>query len=103
MELWYMLGATAAMAAITYLTRVLSLVLFKKKFKNRYISSFLHYVPYGVLAALVIPSVFYSVSGPISAAVGFAVALVTSYFGMKLLPVSALSVLAVYITELLVR
>ncbi|MFQ9389850.1 MAG: AzlD domain-containing protein [Coprococcus sp.] len=39
------------MFAVTYLVRVLPLVVFKKKITNRFVRSFLTYIPYAVLAA----------------------------------------------------
>ena len=35
-----------AMAVVTYLIRAVPLVLFRKKIENRFLSSFLYYVPY---------------------------------------------------------
>ena len=37
------------MFAVTYLVRVLPLVVFKKKITNRFVRSFLTYIPYAVL------------------------------------------------------
>ena len=39
----------AVMALVTYLIRMLPLVVFKKKIISRFIRSFLFYVPYAVL------------------------------------------------------
>lgn len=50
------------MAGVTYLCRVLTLVLVRKKIKNRYVRSVLTYVPFGVLSAMVFPEIFYSTS-----------------------------------------
>lgn len=46
------------MFAVTYLVRVLPLVVFKKKITNRFVRSFLTYIPYAVLAAMTFPAVF---------------------------------------------
>lgn len=50
------------MAGVTYLCRVLTLVLVRKKIQNRFVRSVLTYVPFGVLAAMVFPEIFYSTS-----------------------------------------
>ena len=55
------------MALVTYLIRVLPLVLFRKKIQNRFVGSFLYYVPYSCLTALTIPAIFYSTESVISA------------------------------------
>ena len=39
----------AVMALVTYLPRVLPLAIFRKKINNRFVKSFLFYVPYAVL------------------------------------------------------
>ena len=44
------------MAGVTYLVRVIPLVLFKKKITNKFLNSFLYYTPYAVLAAMTIPA-----------------------------------------------
>jgi branched-subunit amino acid transport protein len=91
------------MAVVTYLIRVLPFVLFRRKFKNKFILSFLHYTPYGVLSALIIPNIFYSSENLLSAILGAAVALILSYFEKGLLLVSVGAVVTVYITELIIN
>lgn len=91
------------MAGVTYLVRMLPLVLVKRKIENRFIKSFLYYVPYAVLAVMTVPGIFYSTSYFISAAAGFAVALVLAYFEKGLLPVALCACGAVLITELIIK
>ena len=66
----------AVMAGVTYLVRMLPLVLVKKKIENKFINSFLYYVPYAVLAVMTVPAIFSSTASLPSAIAGFAVALV---------------------------
>ena len=89
------------MAGVTYLIRMIPLVLVKKKIKNKFLLSFLHYIPYAVLTVMTIPAIFYSTSHISSAVVGFVFALVFSYFNKSLLTVAAFSCSAVFVTELL--
>ena len=91
------------MAGITYLIRMVPLVLVKEKIKNKYILSFLYYIPYAVLSAMTVPAIFYATSSPVSAAIGFAAALVLAYFGKSLLTVAACSSAAVFIAELIMK
>ena len=93
----------AVMAGVTYLIRLVPLLLFKKKITNRFVVSFLYYVPYAVLAAMTVPAIFYATSDPVSAFVGFAVALLFAYFKRSLLTVALASCLSVLITELLLK
>ena len=92
-----------AMAGITYLIRMLPLVLVKKKIKNKFILSFLYYIPYAVLSVMTIPAIFYSTSYIISAIVGFVVAFVLAYMKKSLITVAALSCVGVFLTELLMK
>ena len=39
------------MAGVTYLIRMLPLVLFRKKIESQFVKSFLYYVPYAVLGS----------------------------------------------------
>ncbi len=87
------------MAGITYLIRMLPLVLIKKKIKNKFLISFLYYIPYTVLAVMTVPAIFYSTESPVSAAVGFAVAVVLALCKRSLLTVAALSSVAVFVAE----
>lgn len=91
------------MAGITYLIRMLPLVLLKKKITNKFLLSFLYYVPYAVLSVMTIPAIFTSTSYVISAVIGFAVAMILSYFEKSLVLVAASSCLAVYVAELIIK
>lgn len=87
------------MATITYLIRMLPMVLIKNKIKNKFILSFLYYIPYTVLSVMTIPAIFYSTSSVFSAMAGFLVALLTAYFGKSLLKVAVVSCAVVFVTE----
>ena len=89
------------MAGVTYLVRMLPLVLVKNKIENRFIKSFLYYVPYSVLAVMTVPAIFYATPSLISAIVGFAVALVLAFFRRSLISVASCACLGVLVTELL--
>lgn len=88
------------MAGVTYLVRMLPLVLVRKKIENRFIRSFLYYVPYSVLSVMTFPAVFFSTGSIVSAVVGTAVAVVLAYRKKSLIIVAASAALAVLICEL---
>ena len=79
MELGRLLLAIGVMALVTYLPRVIPITVFRKKINNVYFKSFLNYMPYGVLAAMVFPEVLYSTASLYSAIFGTLVALFLSY------------------------
>ena len=91
------------MAGVTYLVRMLPLVLVRKKFENRFVLSFLYYVPYAVLGVMTVPAVFYSTGSMISASIGFAVALVMAYFERSLITVAGTACGAVLLCELIMK
>lgn len=90
---------TFVMAAVTYLIRMLPFVVFRKPIKNRFIKSFLYYVPYAVLGAMTFPAILYSTSHLASAAIGLAVSVILAWFGRGLLTVAVSACVAVYLAE----
>ena len=72
-----MLLGCLVMALVTYACRVVSMVLLRKKIRNRFVQSFLYYIPYSVLAVMVFPGIFFSTSFLVSGIVGAIVALIS--------------------------
>ena len=93
----------AVMALVTYAVRVIPLVLVKKKIENKFILSFLHYMPYAVLSVMTVPAVFYATGNVYSAVVGVVVALILAFFKRSLLLVAASASAAVLVAELVIR
>ena len=89
----------AVMAIVTYLIRMLPLVLVRGKIKSRFIRSFLYYVPYTVLTAMILPAIFFSTGSVITAAVGTLCAAVLAYMKKSLVTVAACAAGAVLIAE----
>ena len=82
--------AILVMAGVTYFIRMLPLVLIRREIKNRFVRSFLHYVPYVTLSVMTFPAIL-SATGVIwSAVAALAVAVVLSLMRCKL-PVVALA------------
>lgn len=91
------------MAVTTYLIRALPLTLLKKPIKNRFLKSFLHYVPVACLTAMTFPAILYATENVISGAVGLAVALLLAFFKRSLIVVAVSSCAAVFLMEQLLR
>ena len=88
------------MAGVTYLIRMLPLVLFKKEITSPFIKSFLYYVPYACLAAMTFPAILTATSaGIISGAAALIVALIVAYKEKSLLTVAVCACAAVFIVE----
>ncbi|MBQ7499341.1 MAG: AzlD domain-containing protein [Clostridia bacterium] len=93
----------AVMAAVTYLVRMLPLMLVKKKITNRFLVSFLYYIPYAVLSAMIIPACFYAAGHIVSVAVGFCVAFLLAFKGKSLLTVALSIAGTVCAIELIIK
>jgi branched-subunit amino acid transport protein len=85
--------------AVQYLMKAAPLVFIKEKVKNKFLSSFLFYIPYAVLTCMVIPEVFGSTSSSVSAAAGAAAAIILGLFNQGLLVVSLSATAVVFIVE----
>ena len=88
------------MALTTYLIRALPLTVFRGKIKNRFVRSFLAYVPCACLAAMTFPAILYATGSLISGAIGLTVAIGLAFWGKSLVTVAACSCAAVYLAEL---
>ncbi len=89
------------MAGVTYLTRMIPLVAVRHKIENRFILSFLYYVPYTVLTVMSVPAIFYATSSMASAVIAFAVMLVLAYLEKGLVKVALGGCAAVLVTEII--
>lgn len=90
----------AVMALVTYLIRVIPLTVFHEKIENRYVRSFLYYVPYTCLTAMTFPAILYATESVLSALAGVAAAAILSFRNKSLVTVAAAACLAVFVTEL---
>lgn len=88
------------LAGSTYLIRAIPFAAVKNKLHNRFIQSFLYYIPYAVLTAMTIPTIFYASRHPLSAFAGLAVAILLALRNKSLTVVAATACIAVFIAEL---
>lgn len=97
------LYAIFGMAAVMMMFRVVPLLFFKSKIKNKFLNSFLAYIPYAVLTSMTFPEVFESTSSVVSATIGTIAAIVIAYFGQSLIVVTLSSSAVVFIVEQIMR
>mgnify|MGYP004657291653 FL=1 len=88
------------LAGSTYLIRVIPFVAIKNKINNRFIRSFLAYIPYAVLTAMTIPVVFYATNWWVGAAAGLIVAVIFALKEKGLTVVAIAACVAVFVVEL---
>lgn len=88
------------MAGVSYAIRVLPLTLIRKRIKNRFIQSFLYYVPYVTLAVMTFPAMVFATQSPVSGAIALFVGIVAAWFGAGLFRVAVLCCAVVLLAEL---
>ena len=94
------LCAIAVLALTLYAVRVLPLTLIRKEIRNKYIRSFLYYVPYVTLTVMTFPAVLSATKSMISAGAGFVVAVWMAYCGRSLFQVAIGGCVTVFLVEL---
>ena len=91
------------MFVVSFAVRVLPLTLIKKPITNKFIKSFLYYVPYATLAAMTFPTILYATQSPISGAAALIVGLATAWFGFDLFKVAVSCCGVVLLVEMFIR
>ena len=95
--------AIIVMALVTYLIRVMPLVLIRREIKNRTVRSFLYYVPYVTLAVMTFPSILSATQSPVAAAVALVAAILLAWLGKGLFFVAVSSCVIVFVLEFLMK
>lgn len=88
------------MAAVTYAIRVLPLTLIRRQIRNRFLRSFLYYVPYVTLAVMTFPAILNATQSPIAGATALIVGITAAWCGAGLFPVSVTCCAVVFLLEL---
>ena len=85
----------AVMALVSYAIRILPLTLIRKPIKNRFIQSFLYYVPY-----VTFPAIVNATQSPAAGAMALVVGIAAAWFGASLFQVSVACCAVVFVLEL---
>lgn len=88
------------MWGVTYLIRVLPLTLIRGQIKNRFLRSFLYYVPYVTLAVMTFPAIVTATQAPLAGVLALGVGVVLAWLGAGLFPVSVACCAVVFVVEL---
>ena len=89
------------LAGSTYLIRAIPFVLLKKKITNRYVRSFLYYIPYAVLSAMTLPAAIFATGNPITGIVGLLIGGIFAYMGKGLTVVAVVTCLSSLLTDII--
>ena len=90
------------MVLVTNLIRVLPVALIRGKIKNRFLRSFLYYVPYVTLAVMTFPAIIEATSSPLAGLVALILGLIAAWCGLGLFPVAILCCVVVFLLEMFV-
>ena len=90
-------------AGVSLLVRVLPLTLIRRKITNRFLRSFLYYVPYATLAVMTFPAIIDAAGNPVAGIAALAVGGVLAWRRAGLVPVALASCGTVFLTEWLMR
>ena len=85
----------------TNLIRVLPMVLIKGQIRNRFLRSFLYYMPYVTLAVMTFPDMIQTTVTPASGIVSLIAGVIAAWYGMGLFPVAAICCVIVYLMDML--
>ncbi len=88
-------------AGVTYLLRVLPLTVLKKPIKNRYIRSFLYYVPYVTLSVMTFPAILNVTGSWIPGAFALVIGAVCAWFRAGLFGTAVACCAAVFLAGLI--
>ena len=92
----------AVMALVSYAIRILPLTLIRKPIKNRFIQSFLYYVPYVTLAVMTFPAILTSTQTMWSGLIALIGAVILAWKGGNLFQVAVISCVLVFVVELII-
>ncbi len=88
-------------AGVSLVVRTLPLTLIRRQIRNRFLRSFLYYVPYVTLAVMTFPAMIEAARNPIAGAAALVVGAVAAWLGAGLFPVALCSCATVFVAGLL--
>ena len=76
------------MAAVSYAIRALPMTLIQRPITNKFIKSFLYYVPYVTLSVMTFPAIVNATQTPVSGALALTAGIAVAWFGADLFKVA---------------
>ena len=89
------------MAITVFLIRVTPLLLLRKEIKNKFIKSFLYYVPYVTLAVMTFPAIIDATCNQYAGLIALILGVICSYRDMSMFKVTVVCCLTVLIIEMI--
>ena len=91
-------GSLLIMCLTVYLIRLLPLLFLRREIKNRFIKSFLYYVPYVTLAVMTFPAILSVTDNPLCGLAALVVGIVMALWKEDLFIVALSCVATVFVT-----
>ena len=98
MRIWL---SIVVMGAVTIAIRLLPLTLIRKPLKNRFLLSFLHYVPYVTLAVMTFPAIVDSCDTPLAGIASLVVGAIAAWYGANMVSVAVICCVVAFVLGLL--
>ena len=89
------------MGAVTIAIRLTPLTLIRKPLKNRFVMSFLHYVPYVTLAVMTFPAIVDSCETPVAGIAALVVGALAAWYGANMVSVAVICCVTAFVLGLL--
>ena len=89
-------------ALVSFLIRVLPLTLIRRQITNRFLRSFLYYVPSVTLAVMTFPPIVSAAQYPVAGIAALIVGVVLAWLGAGLFPVAIACCASVFLVEFLI-
>ena len=89
------------MGTVTIAIRLLPLTLIRKPLKNRFLLSFLHYVPYVTLAVMTFPAIVDSCDTPLAGIASLVVGAIAAWYGANMVSVAVICCVVAFVLGLL--
>lgn len=86
---------------VSTLIRVLPSTLIRKKIENRFLQSFLYYLPYVTIAVMTFPAIIYSTDHLMSGVMAMMIGMIVAWFTSNLFVVAGSCCVVVFIAEML--
>lgn len=90
------------MAGVSYAIRALPMTLIRKPIKNKFIQSFLYYVPYVTLAVMTFPAIVEATQSPVSGLIALIIGIAAAWLGADLFKTAVLCCAAVLLVEMFI-
>ena len=89
----------AVMFGVSYILRTVPMLCMRRPIRNRFIKSFLYYVPYVTISVMTFPAIVQATQSPIAGVAALIAGIVAAWLGAGLLPVAGICCAVVFILE----